>query len=346
MDNRQVNIIDRKPFLEKWLQKNINNFEGPIKIEPILGGQSNPTYLINSFKKKYILRSKPLGKLLPSAHAIEREYRILKALRQTIIPVPKVYILCEDINVWGSPFYIMEFIDGRIFYDPLIPDINNEERKKTYIAMIKTLSDLHLLDYKKLGLEDFGKIGSYVQRQVKRWSTQYRKSETKKIISMEKLIDWIPDNIPKNEKTTIVHGDFRIDNIIFHPSEPKVVGVLDWEISTLGNPFADFAYNAMIWRLSKNQFRGLKETNFIKLGIPSENEYFKKYLDFMNISSIPNWNFYIIYNMFRLSAILQGIAGRAREGTAASPEAIKMANLVEPIANSAWEQVEIYNNAN
>ena len=340
MSINQVNIVERKPFIEKWLYENITNFKGPINIAPIQGGQSNPTYLISSYKKKYILRSKPLGKLLPSAHAIEREYRILQALDQTVIPVPKVYILCEDPNIWGAPFYIMEFVEGRIFYDPTIPSINNEERKKIYTSMIKILSDLHLLDYKKLGLESFGKIGSYVQRQVKRWSTQYRKSETKKIDSIEKLIDWISDNIPKNEKTTIVHGDFRIDNLIFHPTKPDVIGVLDWEISTLGNPYADFAYHAMIWKLSKNQFRGLKETNFIKLGIPSEDEYLKKYLNFMNLNSIPDWDFYIIYNMFRLSAILQGIAGRAREGTAASPEAIEMANLVEPIADSAWELVK------
>ena len=340
MSITQVNIVERKPFIEKWLYENITNFKGPINIAPIQGGQSNPTYLISSYKKKYILRSKPLGKLLPSAHAIEREYRILQALDQTVIPVPKVYILCEDPNIWGAPFYIMEFVEGRIFYDPTIPSINNEERKKIYTSMIKILSDLHLLDYKKLGLESFGKIGSYVQRQVKRWSTQYRKSETKKIDSIEKLIDWISDNIPKNEKTTIVHGDFRIDNLIFHPTKPDVIGVLDWEISTLGNPYADFAYHAMIWKLSKNQFRGLKETNFIKLGIPSEDEYLKKYLNFMNLNSIPDWDFYIIYNMFRLSAILQGIAGRAREGTAASPEAIEMANLVEPIADSAWELVK------
>ncbi len=340
MSINQVNIVERKPFIEKWLYENITNFKGPINIAPIQGGQSNPTYLISSYKKKYILRSKPLGKLLPSAHAIEREYRILQALDQTVIPVPKVYILCEDPNIWGAPFYIMEFVEGRIFYDPTIPSINNEERKKIYTSMIKILSDLHLLDYKKLGLESFGKIGSYVQRQVKRWSTQYRKSETKKIDSIEKLIDWISDNIPKNEKTTIVHGDFRIDNLIFHPTKPDIIGVLDWEISTLGNPYADFAYHAMIWKLSKNQFRGLKETNFIKLGIPSEDEYLKKYLNFMNLNSIPDWDFYIIYNMFRLSAILQGIAGRAREGTAASPEAIEMANLVEPIADSAWELVK------
>ncbi len=340
MSINQVNIVERKPFIEKWLYENITNFKGPINIAPIQGGQSNPTYLISSYKKKYILRSKPLGKLLPSAHAIEREYRILQALDQTVIPVPKVYILCEDPNIWGAPFYIMEFVEGRIFYDPTIPSINNEERTKIYTSMIKILSDLHLLDYKKLGLESFGKIGSYVQRQVKRWSTQYRKSETKKIDSIEKLIDWISDNIPKNEKTTIVHGDFRIDNLIFHPTKPDIIGVLDWEISTLGNPYADFAYHAMIWKLSKNQFRGLKETNFIKLGIPSEDEYLKKYLNFMNLNSIPDWDFYIIYNMFRLSAILQGIAGRAREGTAASPEAIEMANLVEPIADSAWELVK------
>ena len=340
MNIKQVNIIERKPFLEKWLYENISNFEGIDKIDPIQGGQSNPTYLITTYKKKYILRSKPLGNLLPSAHAIEREYRILKALDQTVIPVPKVYILCEDHSIWGSPFYIMEFIEGRIFYDPTIPSINNEERKKIYTSMIKILSNLHLLDYKELGLEDFGKIGSYVQRQVKRWSTQYRKSETNKISSMEKLIDWISCNIPENEKTTIVHGDFRIDNLIFHPLEPTVVGVLDWEISTLGNPFADFAYHAMIWRLSKTQFRGLKETNFAKLGIPSEDEYYKRYLNFMNLNSIPDWEFYIIYNMFRLAAILQGIAGRAREGTASSPEAIKMASLVEPIADSAWELVK------
>ncbi len=340
MNKNKVDITEKRPLIKKWLNSNVANFEGPFKIIPIQGGQSNPTYMIETLHKKYILRAKPLGKLLPSAHAIEREFIILKALLGTGIPVPKVYVLCEDKSIWGSPFYIMEFLEGRVFYDPTLPELNIAERKAIYNSMVKILADLHLLDYKKLGLDSFGKEGSYVERQVKRWTTQYRKSETKKIDSMERLIDWVTKNTPKDEKTTLVHGDYRIDNLIFHPNKPEVLGVIDWEISTLGNPFADFAYHAMIWRLTKNQFRGLKETDLDKLGIPIENDYYKKYLEFMNLNSIPFWNFYIIYNMFRLSAILQGIAGRARDGTASSPEAIKMASLVEPIANSAWEQVE------
>ncbi|PPR79106.1 MAG: putative aminoglycoside phosphotransferase [Alphaproteobacteria bacterium MarineAlpha2_Bin1] len=342
MNKNKVDIKDRKPALENWFNNNIEKFEGPIKIIPIQGGQSNPTFKIKTPLKNYLLRSKPLGKLLPSAHAIEREFLILQALFKTSIPVPKTHVLCEDNSIWGSPFYIMEFIEGRIFFDPALPELKVEERKAIYNSMIKVLADLHLLDYKKLGLDNFGKEGSYVERQIKRWTEQYRKSETKKIDSMERLIDWVNNNIPKNEITTLVHGDYRIDNLIFHPKKPEILGVIDWEISTLGNPFADFAYHAMIWRLTKNQFRGLKEISLDKLGIPSENDYYNKYLEFMNLKTIPFWNFYIIYNMFRLSAILQGIAGRARDGTAASPEAIRMASLVEPIANSAWDEVRSY----
>tara|TARA_Y100000590_G_scaffold439616_1_gene563865 strand:- start:423 stop:1439 length:1017 start_codon:yes stop_codon:yes gene_type:complete len=333
-------IFFEVPKLKLWMQQNIIGFKGPIKVKRLTGGQSNPTFLIISSKITYILRTKPLGNLLPSAHAVDREYKVISALSKTSVPVPKTYKLCLNKNVIGSIFYIMEFLDGRIFYDPSLPGLTKNERKSIYSSMNNAISDLHKINYKRIKLSDFGKAGNYVERQIKRWTAQYRASETDLIEEMENLIKWLPDNTPSNLETSLVHGDFRIDNIIFHPTKSKIIGIIDWEISTLGNPIADFAYHVMIWRLSKNEFRGLRGQNLSEIGIPEENEYLKNYMENTGRKELLNWNFYIAYNMFRMAAILQGIRGRARAGTASSSEAEKMGNLVLPLAKAAWSQIK------
>ena len=334
-----INILSNKK-LEHWLNLNVKNFKGPMNLKKIEGGQSNPTYLITTDDKKYVLRSKPAGVLLNSAHAVDREFRIISSLKETNVPVPKAFALCEDTKIIGTIFFIMEYIEGRIFFDPTLPNLSNTERKNIYCSMNKTISALHNVKFKNIGLQNYGKIGNYVSRQVKRWTEQYRASETEKIHEIENLIGWIPKNIPNDKNTTLVHGDFRIDNLIFDPTKPIVIGVIDWEISTLGHPLADFAYHVMAWRLSKKEFRGLSDAPLNDLGIPNEKEYLQNYLKLTNQDYPKNWEFYLAYNMFRLAAILQGIKGRVRDGTASSAEAERLGNLVQPVAKAGCSIID------
>jgi aminoglycoside phosphotransferase (APT) family kinase protein len=326
--------------LERYMRTHVEGFAGSLEVEQFKGGQSNPTFLLSAGGKRYVLRRKPPGKLLPSAHAVDREYRVLRALYGTDVPVARPYALCEDDSVIGTAFYIMDFVQGRVFWDPSLPGMTPAERHAIFDELNRVIAALHSVDYQAVGLGDYGKPGSYLERQIARWTKQYRASETERIEAMENLIEWLPKNIPPGEETTLVHGDYRLDNVIFHPTEPKLLAVLDWELSTLGHPIADFAYHCMTWRLTPAEFRGMRGFDFAALGIPSEEEYVAMYCRRTGRTSIPHWDFYLAYNMFRLAGILQGIMGRVVEGTAASQHAIESGKRARPMAEAGWRQVE------
>ncbi len=326
--------------LEAWLKRNVADYSGPMEVQQFKGGQSNPTFKLITPNRKYVLRRKPPGKLLPSAHAVDREYRVIKALGETDVPVAKAYGLCEDDSVIGTAFYVMDCVEGRIFWDQRLPELNRDERGQIFDAMNRTIAALHKVDYTAVGLGDFGKPGDYFARQIARWSKQYKASETEHIPAMEKLIEWLPQNIPPGDEVSIVHGDFRMDNMIFHPTEPRVVAVLDWELSTLGHPLGDFCYHLMSWRLAPEVFRGLAGIDFAAQGIPDEAEYCRLYCQRTGRDGIPHLEFYMAYNMFRIAGILQGIMGRVKDGTAASQHAIESGKRAKPIAEIAWAVVE------
>ncbi len=329
--------IDR---LAAYLEDNLDGFEGPLEVRQFKGGQSNPTYLLTTPAKKYVLRRKPPGKLLPSAHAVDREYRVLLALSKAGMPVAPVHLLCEDGEVIGTSFYVMDFIEGRIFWDQSLPEVPRDERPAIYDAMNDVIARLHMLDYKALGLEDFGRPGNYFARQIGRWSKQYRASETEKIEAADRLMEWLPENIPPGDETSIVHGDYRLDNLIFHPTEPRILAILDWELSTLGHPLGDFSYHCLSWHIPSGVFRGIGGLDLEALNIPTESDYIAAYCRRTGRERIDHWEFYLAYNLFRLAAILQGIAGRVRDGTAASAQAEEMARHVTPLAEMGWEMAK------
>jgi aminoglycoside phosphotransferase (APT) family kinase protein len=312
-------------------------------IEQFKGGQSNPTYrLAAADGKKYVLRRKPPGKLLPSAHAVEREFRVIRALHKAGFPVAKPYALCEDETVIGTAFYVMDCVEGRVMWDQSLPGMSKAERFAIWEELNRVMAQLHRIDYKAIGLEDFGKPGDYVARQVARWSKQYQASETQKIEAMDQLIAWLPKNIPAAGATSIVHGDFRLDNAIFHPGEPRVLAVLDWELSTLGDSLADFSYHCMSWHIPPGQFRGIAGLDLAALGIPSEREYVDAYCKRTGRAGIDpsTWDYYMAYNLFRMAAILQGIAKRVLDGTAASTHAAEAGSRAPLLAQLGWSQVE------
>jgi len=328
--------------LAEYLRGAIDGFAGGLEAEQFRGGQSNPTYLLTAGGRRYVMRSKPApaAKLLPSAHAIEREYRVISALRTAGIPVPATYCLCEDESVIGRAFYVMEFVEGRVLWDQSLPGVDPGTRRATYDEMNRVIAALHGVDYRAVGLEGFGRPGNYLARQIGRWSKQYQASETEKIESMDRLMQWLPENIPEGDETTVVHGDYRMDNLIFHASEPRIVAILDWELSTLGHPLADFAYHCMSWHIPPAQFRGIGGLDLAALGIPSEEEYVAMYCRRTGRRGIPHWDFYLAYNMFRLAAILQGIMKRALDGTAASQQALDAGKRARPLAEMGWRLVE------
>jgi aminoglycoside phosphotransferase (APT) family kinase protein len=322
--------------LRDWMAANVDGFSGPMEVRQFKGGQSNPTYQLITPNQNYVLRRKPPGKLLPSAHAVDREYKVISALYPTGFPVARPFGLCMDEGVLGTIFYVMDSVEGRIIWDGSLPGMSPQERGDIYKAKIATLAALHSKDYKAIGLEDYGKAGSYFTRQIGRWSKQYQLSETDKIPAMDKLIDWLPGSIPDGETTSIVHGDYRLDNMILHPSEPKVLAVLDWELSTLGDPLGDFTYHLMNWVMPSGQRSGLAGLDLEALGIPSMQEYTQLYCEGTGRAGIENLDWYFAYNLFRLSAILQGIVGRVRDGTAASAHAQSNAEKVRPLAEAAY----------
>ncbi len=328
--------------LETYLEAHVAGFRGPAKIEKFADGQSNPTFKVTAASGEYVLRRQPPGELLKSAHAVDREYRVLAALAKTDVPVAKVFHLCEDRDVIGSMFYIMEYCAGRIFWDAPIPEVGKEERGAIYDEMNRVLALLHSVDIEKAGLVDFGKPGNYFERQYDRWSGQYRASEMRRIDAMETLIGWLGDNMPADDgKVSLVHGDYRLDNMIFHAERPEVIAVLDWELSTLGHPFADVGYLCMQLRMPDRAggISGLRGRNLAELGIPSEEQYVAAYCRRMGIDSIENFGFYVAFSFFRLAAIVQGVAKRAADGNASNKNAAEMGAFVEPMAELALEAI-------
>ena len=328
--------------LDAWLRHNIEGYRGPFQAARFTGGQSNPSYRLDAADgRQYVLRRKPPGPLLPSAHAVDREFRVLDALAATPVPVPRVYALCEDDAIIGSAFYVMEFLDGRIFWDQRLPEIaGSAERGAMFDSMNAVIAALHGVDYAALGLADFGRPGNYMARQVGRWSRQYRASETEPIAAMDRLIDWLPKRLPAQGPPALVHGDYRMDNLVFHKTEPRVIGVLDWELSTIGDPLADFAYHAMSWRIDPALYQGLARVDFAALGIPDETDYVAQYCRNVGRGPIADWEFYMVYSLFRFAAICQGIAKRAIDGTAASAEAVAVGRTARPLAEQAWALAE------
>lgn len=326
--------------LARYLAATIDDFSGPLTIEQFKGGQSNPTYKLITPARAYVLRRKPPGKLLKSAHAVDREYRVIKALHGAGMPVARPYLLEEDDSIIGTAFYVMSFVDGRIFWEAAMPGSTVNERAAIYDAMNDVIARLHQVDYQAVGLGDYGKTGDYIARQIARWSSQYDASKTEDIPAMDRLMAWLPRNIPPGEEVAIVHGDFRIDNLIFHKTEPRVLAILDWELSTLGHPLADFSYATMLWRFPPSVFNGIKGLPLADLGIPSEAEYVTAYCRRTGRGNIPNWDFYMIYNIFRMAAICQGIMGRVMAGTATSEHAKANGKLAKPMAEIAWAEVE------
>ena len=322
--------------LARYMQDHVEGFTGPITVEKFKGGQSNPTYLISTPGKKYVLRRKPPGKLLPSAHAVDREYRVMTALGAQNFPVPKTYTLCEDDSVIGTAFFLMDFVDGRIFWDSSLPEVAKPDRAPLYKALISTLAELHNIDHKAAGLEDFGKPGNYFERQVGRWSKQYKGAETQPIEEMDRLIAWLPTALPQDDATTIVHGDFRFDNAIMHPTEPKTLAVLDWELSTLGHPLADFTYFLMVYFFPRDVRGGLAGSDLNALGIPGVDEAVQLYCEYTGRDGVADLDYCLAYNTFRLAAIVQGVYARALQGNASSPEAKKLGDQVRPLAAFAW----------
>lgn len=324
--------------LQSYLRREIPGFAGPLAIERLPGGQSNPTYLLRTPAARYVLRSKPVGELLGSAHAVDREFRVTYALcAHTEVPVARPLVLCTDDEVFGSWFYVMEHVDGRIFWDAALPEVDRADRPLCFQSMVGTLATLHNVDYAAIGLGDFGRPGSYFTRQVRRWSAQYLGDEAAgKVAALDRLVEWLPENIPPSEEVSLVHGDYRIDNLVFHPSEPRVVAVLDWELSTIGHPLADFGYHVMMYRMPSLGVTGLAGQDLAALNLPVEAEYVASYCAATGRESIPDLDFYVVFNLFRLAAILHGIRGRAARGTAASGKAREYAAMVEPVADLAW----------
>ena len=322
--------------LQEWFGDNVPSAGKIEKIAQFKGGQSNPTYKITSEGQEFVLRRKPPGILLPSAHAVDREYKVITALQNTEVPVPKTYGLCEDEDVIGTSFFVMDFLDGSIYWDLLLADKSPKERTEIYASKNKVIAELHKVNYDNVGLSNYGKPGNYIARQVSRWTKQYLASETENIPAMNNLIDWLPPNIPDEDETSIVHGDYRLDNMVFNASN-NVMGVLDWELSTLGHPIADFNYHCISWR----NIPQLADQKFCsENGIPTEEEYINMYSKHTGKKLDEHWEFYTIFNIFKLAGILQGIMGRVRDGTAASKHAEERGNQVAPLAEAAWDLVE------
>jgi aminoglycoside phosphotransferase (APT) family kinase protein len=333
--------------LHRWLNKQLPGYEGPLSVEMFKGGQSNPTYKLITPARSYVLRAKPgpVAKLLPSAHAIEREYAVMQGLQGSSVPVPAMLCLCEDESVIGRAFYIMEFMQGQVLWDQSLPGMTTGERGAIYNEMNRVIAALHTVPFAEKGLANYGKPGNYFERQIGRWSKQYQASITQPIPEMDRLMAWLPAHIPEMARdesmVSIVHGDYRLDNLMFAPGQPKVLAVLDWELSTLGHPLADFSYHCMTWHIPPGAFRGIGGLDHTALGIPSEADYIALYCERTGLTTPDrlhaDWNFYMAYNMFRIAAILQGIAKRVEAGTASSSQAVSSAAGAKPLAQLAWQ---------
>jgi aminoglycoside phosphotransferase (APT) family kinase protein len=326
--------------LDEYLRKKLEGYAGPLSIRQFEGGQSNPTFLISCRNKKYVLRKKPPGKLLPSAHQVEREYRVMKVLEKTDVPVPKMLLLCEDDAVIGTPFFVMEYVHGRVLEDFTLPNKSPEERRAIYLDVVRVLATLHSVDYADLGLEDFGKPGNYFSRQIGRWSRQYIAAKTDEILSMERLMEYLPENVPEDDTSCIVHGDYRMGNMLFHPTKPKVAALLDWELSTLGHPLGDLGYSCMPYHSGVAGSVSLERLAGAQSGIPREEEFVAEYCRLTGRDSIADFNFYLAFSYFRLASILQGVYKRGILGNASSTAAIERGRMAREIADIAWKLLQ------
>jgi len=326
--------------LTEYLATHLQGFKGPLRVQQFEGGQSNPTFLLSTDDQQYVLRKKPPGKLLPSAHQVEREYRVMKALAKTDVPVPEMLLLCEDDAVIGTPFFIMEYVHGRLLEDFTLPNQSPQERRAIYLDVVRVLAALHSLNYADLGLDDFGKPGNYFSRQIGRWSKQYVAAKTDEIVSMEKLMAYLPENVPDDDTSCIVHGDYRMGNMLFHSTEPRVVALLDWELSTLGHPLGDLGYSCMPYHSGVAGPISLEGLAGPQSGIPTQEEFIAEYCRLTGRESIPNLNFYLAFSFFRLSSIVQGVYKRGIMGNASSTEALERGRLARQIADIAWGLLE------
>ena len=326
--------------LTAFMEAEVEGFQGPLKVQQFDGGQSNPTFMLHSATQTYVLRKQPPGELLPSAHQVDREYRVMDALYGSEVPVPKMYALCEDVSVIGTKFYIMEAIEGRIFDRPMMEEAPLEQRRELWKDLMRVLAALHAVDYQAVGLESYGRPGNYYQRQVNRWTKQYTASKTVHLESMENLLSWVPDNIPDSDEVCIAHGDYRVQNIMFHPTEPRVVAVLDWELSTLGHPLADLGYVTMEYNADFYGEVSMRNPNLADLGLPSQEELVQWYCEFSGRDKIDNWAFYVAYNLFRSAAIVQGVYKRGLDGNASSTTALEYKDECRNRVDRAWEIVQ------
>ena len=340
VDVREAHRFDEKK-LEAFCRENVEGFGGELSVRQFQGGQSNPTFLLETTGPgggvKYVLRKKPPGKLLASAHQVDREYKVMKALAATDVPVPKMYALCQNAEVIGTDFYIMEHLDGRVLRDPTLPGMSPAERAAIYDQMNDVLARLHSVDLKAAGLEDFGKPGNYFERQIGRWTKQYRAAQTDNIEEMEHLIEWLPENIPADDSVSIAHGDYRLENTMFHKSEPKMIAVLDWELATIGHPLADLAYNCMLYHMETFSQGTLMNVDFATSGIPAEKDYVADYCRRTGRDGIENWNFYLSFSIFRLASIGQGVYKRGLDGNASSDKATQYGEVAGYLARTAWD---------
>lgn len=325
--------------LRRYLADHLEGFSGPLDVVQFEGGQSNPTYLLRDKIRAYVMRKKPPGELLPSAHAVDREYRVMSALADTEVPVPETYLFCADESIIGTPFFVMERVPGRVLIDPLLPNLRPADRRALYEHFVEVLAALHRVDHEAVGLGDFGRPGNYYARQISRWSKQYRASETERIEAMDRLIDWLPENVPESDQSGIVHGDYRLGNCIVHPSEPRIVSVLDWELSTLGHPLADLAYCCMAYRADTGHTGSFLEIDFAATGIPTEDEFVGRYCRLTGRDEIEHWTFYVAFALFRMAAIVQGVYKRGLDGIASSERAVTFKDVCRLRADQAWSLV-------
>jgi len=336
---RQAHRFD-EAALAGYLAANVPGFQGPVTVRQFEGGQSNPTFRLDTPSVRYVLRKQPPGKLLPSAHQVDREYRVMHALAGSDVPVPRMFALCEDPEVIGTRFYVMEHVEGRVFTDVLLPALSKEERSAIYADLARVLAALHAVDPVAVGLESFGRPGNYYARQISRWSKQYVASQTEPIEEMDRLMEWLPANIPDSDETVVVHGDYRLGNVLIHPTEPRIVAVLDWELSTLGHPLADLGYICMDYHAPGYSGRSLARANLAELGIPTESEFIDAYRRASGRGPIESWSFFVIYNLFRSAAIIQGVYKRGLDGNASSDTALQYADACRAQAKQAWRLVE------
>lgn len=328
--------------LAQYLEAQGLTGNGPLTLSPLSGGQSNPTFRLSTGDRHYVLRKKPPGQLIASAHAIDREYRVMKALQSSDVPVPRMFVYCEDESIVGTPFYLMEFLEGRVLVDQSLPGMEPAERGAIYREMNRVIAALHSVDYEAAGLASYGKPGNYFARQITRWSRQCCESTLPVNEAMQKLMEWLPEHIPAGDETTLVHGDYRLDNLVFHPTEPRVIGVLDWELSTLGHPLADLSYQCMSWHIPPSLWRGIAGLDLAALSIPSEAEYVATYAKATGRNPAEHWDFYLAYNLFRMAAILHGIAQRATDGNAAADDAVETGRKAGPLAELGWQCAQRY----